>query len=38
MKRNRAKGRKTQPEQVFIPERKVLPFEESSMEKETQEF
>lgn len=38
LKRNRAKGRKSNPEQVIVPERKPLAFEESSGEKDTQEF
>ena len=36
LKRNRAKGRKSNPDQLAIIERKPVSFEESSGEKETQ--
>ena len=36
LKRNRAKGRKSNTEHLIIPERKPLAYEESSGEKDTQ--
>ena len=38
LKRNRAKGRREHPEQIVLPERKPIVCEESSGEKDTQEF
>lgn len=38
LKRNRAKGRRTHPEHFPVLERKPLMCEESSGEKDTQEF